>query len=143
VQTSYRRIRSSLPDPLRRVLPLPAPRREPPVFWLLETPSASAIVGIVIMSFFALSLLAAQAVRVERRIWQGRNDWKGAYISDIEAMVPYPQWWPVEVDFRLAVEPLLGPLVELAYVTLFEAHKGGTWGQTLGGRALETLEGWR
>ncbi|KAK4453504.1 hypothetical protein QBC34DRAFT_395843 [Podospora aff. communis PSN243] len=95
------------------------------------------------MSFFALSLLAAQAVRVERRIWLGRNNWRMAYIRDIETMVPYPQWWPAEVDFRLAVEPLLGPLVELAYEMLFEVQKGVRWGGFWGVRALKTLEGWR
>ncbi|KAK0633259.1 hypothetical protein B0T14DRAFT_491466 [Immersiella caudata] len=140
LQKSYRHIRKSLPQSLRQVLPLPAPWREPPVFWLLKTPSASAIVGMVLMSLFAVSLLAAQAVRVERRIWLGRNNWRGAYLKDIEATVPYPAWWPVEVDFRLAVEPLLGPLVELVYVWMFEVQKGGSWAGTLGGRALEGLE---
>ncbi|KAK0655941.1 hypothetical protein B0T16DRAFT_23422 [Cercophora newfieldiana] len=142
VHTNYRRTRRSLPDFLRRILPLAGKYREPPEFWLLKTPEASAIVGIVVMTWFALTVLAAQAVDVERKIWIGKNDWRGAYLRDIGEVSPYPGWWPVEVDFRLAIEPVLGPAIELVHFLLFEMKKGSKWHKAFANRALEVVRGW-
>jgi len=140
---AYRRTLSSLPRPLRNILTPVTTSRPRPEFWLAQPPAAADLVGLLIAMGLGLTILAAQAVSVERRIWLGMNGWRSAYVRDIADEAPYPGWWPVEVDFRLAFEPLLGPLLELAHAVLFEMSKGSEWRAAWGGWAVEWLREWQ
>lgn len=85
-------------------------------------PAPSAIVGSALTLFLLFAWLSYVAVTVERRIWLGENDWRLAYLRDLEAAAmassgggatgrevagyPYPAWSPLRVDYRLLAEPM-------------------------------------
>ncbi|KXX80871.1 Tropomyosin-2 [Madurella mycetomatis] len=93
-------------------------------------PAPSVIVGSALTLFLLFAWLSYVAVTVERRIWRGDNDWRLAYLRDLElgtaspttvattvasggatagqgvAGYPYPAWSPLRVDYRLLTEPM-------------------------------------
>ncbi|KAK1833070.1 hypothetical protein QBC39DRAFT_370261 [Podospora conica] len=92
---------------IRLHLPFRPDRRPaPPKLWLLQRPSAAGLVGVVVTTVLVLTFLSAEAVRQERTIWLRANRWR-TYLVDIQDAPPYWGGWPMEVDFRLAYEPML------------------------------------
>ncbi|GAB1311831.1 Hsp90 chaperone hsp82 [Madurella fahalii] len=88
-------------------------------------PPASAFVGSLLTLFLLFAWLSYVAVEVERRIWTADNQWRLAYLRDLQvagggaaastttaataeevAGYPYPAWSPFRVDYRLLAEPL-------------------------------------
>lgn len=84
----------------------PASKPALPKFWLAQRPSAAALLGVVLTTGLVLTFLSAEAVRQERMIWLRANSWR-TYLVDIQQTAPYWGGWPLEVDMRLAYEPML------------------------------------
>ncbi|KAK0749430.1 hypothetical protein B0T18DRAFT_406667 [Schizothecium vesticola] len=83
-----------------------ASKPTPPKLWLVQRPSAAALVGVLLTTGLVLTFLSAEAVRQERMIWLRANSWR-TYLVEIQETAPYWGGWPLEVDMRLAYEPML------------------------------------
>ena len=70
-----------------------------PTMW--PHPSAAAMAAGAISLGLGFAWLAMTAVMAERQVWVQDNGWRMEYLRDILGETPYPEWSPVEVDFRL------------------------------------------
>ncbi|KAK3365237.1 hypothetical protein B0T24DRAFT_639609 [Lasiosphaeria ovina] len=102
------------------------PPQKPRPWWLGNRPTAAAVVGSALSLGAAFTMLAFLAVREERNLWIQATDWRFAYLGDIYRAKPYPDWSPINVDFRLLLDPISTRLTEGLHSIAFPGSRHGS-----------------
>lgn len=110
---------------------------------LLPLPQPCEVVGAVLAFVLVFITLSYLALTVERGIWLGENnsDWRNAYIADLTTrarnmQLPYPEWSPMQVDYRLLVQPLWAGVEEWVHWLFYGGNKGVGEGLDQGGTVI-------